>query len=62
MPKPVRKNQESIKVLPNIIKEVSFNEEAYNIMSSSKDFSFSHTSVPEGQDNSEKSISASIKG
>lgn len=59
MPKPLKKNQPSMKILSNTNKKVSFNEEI-NLLYSSKDFSFSNNSVGETHNVSHPSLAASV--
>ena len=59
MPKPLKKNPPSMKILSDITKKVSFNDEA-NLLYSSKDFSFSNNSVRESQNISHQSLTASV--
>lgn len=59
MPKPLKKNQPSMKILPSPAKKVSFNEDM-NLLYPSKDFSFSNKSVGESQNISHPSLGASM--
>jgi hypothetical protein len=59
MPKPLKKNQPSMKILSSPAKKVSFNEDV-NLLYSSKDFSFSNKSMGESQNISHLSLGASM--